>query len=512
MRASASTFSNRLNQLTGRQFEQLCRDLLVATGFTELDWLKGGSDEGRDLEGTIENQGLKWFFECKRYSRGIAVKDIADKVAWAEAEKADVLVILSNSHLTPSAKRWLKKRNDQRVSVLNWTDSVFELLCYSFPDVLAKHLSPLTTPESLCSGSFINEVLAPFLIARGGFETFVDFPFSTSAILQDAQIAVEREFAQMSHGLTEVSAELTEKLAQRMRASRNVLEALLQETEPAGADYQYLFSPEVRRRMLKRFCTEEAAAAFFRQNLWIDCYVCHRRRVAEKQLVANLYHEALDTLSSLFVHINDKSRVPFKTVRGRSSSSSTFRIPRKHEDDRLLDDIMEFERSIALALFETGNIKIDTYEGWQVVEAAVGVVIRRAFKRFRSEQATHDEFIRAVTDAFWQAFRASGLFQRTADADRAVLWNLIKAFFAGIAISGAAYSMWRMFTTMDPNAQQMAYNRISGAVDVHGKIEIDAFRRLLSSEAGDSQRIYDFFYSYIFHYVYNLDPWHDHYY
>lgn len=505
------SLADRLNRLGGDKFEHLCRDLLVALGFTDVDWLKGGPDEGRDLEASTQNHGLTWFFECKRYTHGIAVKDLADKVAWAEAEKADV--ILSNSHLTPSAKRWLTKDRKRSISIVNWTDSTFELLCYSFPEACRAHIGALAVPGPLRGRSFHDEVLAPFLIERGGFENFTSFPFSAAPLWEAAQRQVENAFAQLRERDTEGSRELCETLQRQVWASNDALESILQETAPAGADHNYMFSADVKRRLFKRFCTEEAAIAFFQRNLWADKYVGQQRRLAEKHVAANRHDEALDTLSSLWVYVNYKSEVPFKVVEGHSSSHSAYRVRRAPEDDRLIDDIMQFARSIALSHLGAGTTRIDTYEGWEIVTAAVDAVIRRAFKRYRDGETSHEQFLEEVNGAFWEVFQLSGVFsERAAHVNRMLLWNLIKGILLGISASGFIYSMWRMYTAMDPSAQEMAYREIKHNVDAQVESDINEFRRSIVSQQTDPERVYSQFYSYIFHYVFDLDAWHRHYY
>src|SRR5262249_33367292 len=157
------------------------------------------------------------------------------------------------------------------------------------------------------------------------------------------------------------------------------LEAIVQESAPKDAGHDFAFSADVKRSLFKRFCTEEAALAFFRRNLWIDKYVWQSRRRAESLAGVNDSSNALNILSSLSFYMNQKSEVPFKILEGRSSTHSAWRIIRQADDDRLIDDIMEFGRSIAIAQLETKLIRIDTYEGWELVESAVNAVVRRAF-------------------------------------------------------------------------------------------------------------------------------------
>lgn len=104
-----------LNNITPKGFENLCYDLLVNYNFENLIWRKGGSDNGRDIEGyfgfnnSISKVKTKWFFECKHYTKGVPPADLNSKIAWADAEKPDFLVFFISSYLTTGARTWLEK-------------------------------------------------------------------------------------------------------------------------------------------------------------------------------------------------------------------------------------------------------------------------------------------------------------------------------------------------------------------------------------------------------------------
>jgi Restriction endonuclease len=103
--------------LGDREFEDLCFQLLDKVGFINLTWRQGSGDQGRDLEGErLVNDELcgtyaeRWFFECKRYSKGVPVEKLHSKLAWADAESPDHLVFMISSYVSTSAREWLKKR------------------------------------------------------------------------------------------------------------------------------------------------------------------------------------------------------------------------------------------------------------------------------------------------------------------------------------------------------------------------------------------------------------------
>jgi ribosomal protein S8 len=102
--------------LSPKEFEELCFDLLDELGFKRLIWRQGGSDNGRDIQGVkevsagiVEPYEEVWFFECKRYEKGVPPDDLSSKVTWADAEKPKHLLFFISSYLTAGARDWLSK-------------------------------------------------------------------------------------------------------------------------------------------------------------------------------------------------------------------------------------------------------------------------------------------------------------------------------------------------------------------------------------------------------------------
>ncbi len=107
--------------LTPIQFEELCFDLLDELGFKRLVWRQGGADDGRDIQGVreispriVEPYEETWFFECKRYEKGVPPDDLSSKVTWADAEKPKHLVFLISSYITSGAREWLSKIEEDK--------------------------------------------------------------------------------------------------------------------------------------------------------------------------------------------------------------------------------------------------------------------------------------------------------------------------------------------------------------------------------------------------------------
>ena len=112
---------DQIGKLTPTQFENLTYDLLLSLGMKNLEWRTPGADGGRDIEGemficdfskiqTVE----KWHIECKRYTDSVPWPTIHEKVAYGDTQKADFLLLITNSMPSPACRDEIKKWNDQK--------------------------------------------------------------------------------------------------------------------------------------------------------------------------------------------------------------------------------------------------------------------------------------------------------------------------------------------------------------------------------------------------------------
>lgn len=104
------------NELSYDKFEELCFELLLKHGYSNLIWRLGGADNGRDIEGQINiNNSLigqyseYYFFECKKYEKGVSPEKLNSKIAWADAEKPNHLVFFISSYISNNCRVWLCK-------------------------------------------------------------------------------------------------------------------------------------------------------------------------------------------------------------------------------------------------------------------------------------------------------------------------------------------------------------------------------------------------------------------
>jgi len=143
----------RFEKLDWKDFEELCFDLLLKYQFHSLNWRQGGGDKGRDIQATFTvANGLigpyqeRWFVECKHYKKGVPQSEISSKIEWAEAEKADHLLILTSSYLTVAASEYLEKKRTNLPFGIHLIDGKnLKLRLLPFPDLIVKYFADDTT-------------------------------------------------------------------------------------------------------------------------------------------------------------------------------------------------------------------------------------------------------------------------------------------------------------------------------------------------------------------------------
>lgn len=99
-----------LLSLSPTKFENLTFDVVTALGLRNSVWRTPGSDLGRDIEGDYfisdlsgQYQRQRWYIECKRYTSSVDWPTIWNKISYAEAHVADILLFVTSSSLSPQA-------------------------------------------------------------------------------------------------------------------------------------------------------------------------------------------------------------------------------------------------------------------------------------------------------------------------------------------------------------------------------------------------------------------------
>lgn len=132
-----------------------------------VTWRTPGADGGRDIEGTIFERdfsgvqiGRKWYIECKRYTNSVDWPTIYGKIAYADSNQADVLLLCTSSLFTPTATTHVDNWNSTRkpLSIRLWPRHELELQLQQHPDLLLKYgMSDIpTTPGA----TFVSLALA----------------------------------------------------------------------------------------------------------------------------------------------------------------------------------------------------------------------------------------------------------------------------------------------------------------------------------------------------------------
>ena len=142
-----------IDHLTETEFEEFCFKLLGEVGFVNLDWRKGTgksaspADSGRDIVGqrqvTDDLDGSvhleTWFIDCKHYKRGVPPEKVAGLVAWANAERPDVALIIASNFLSNPCKDWIRRTIEQNrppFRIKYWERPVLERMVDARPDFL----------------------------------------------------------------------------------------------------------------------------------------------------------------------------------------------------------------------------------------------------------------------------------------------------------------------------------------------------------------------------------------
>ncbi|BAQ80695.1 MULTISPECIES: restriction endonuclease [unclassified Pseudomonas] len=110
-----------LLSLSPEQFESMAFDIVTMLGLRNTVWRTPGSDVGRDIEGDYfisdlsgQYQRQKWYVECKRYTGSVDWPTVWNKISYAEAQSADMLLFVTSSSLTPQAVDQVRIWNESR--------------------------------------------------------------------------------------------------------------------------------------------------------------------------------------------------------------------------------------------------------------------------------------------------------------------------------------------------------------------------------------------------------------
>jgi len=147
-------WNKKILELNSDRFEQLCYDLVDSMHPMDIEWLKGPADKGRDVRAKFlipqpdsTQKSSEWHFECKRYSNAIEVADLNSKIAWADANKPDVLVIVSNANISNHTRGWLDTiAKDKPYDIHKWDDIEFFKRLLNQPSIIEGYFPESSMP------------------------------------------------------------------------------------------------------------------------------------------------------------------------------------------------------------------------------------------------------------------------------------------------------------------------------------------------------------------------------
>ena len=90
-----------IDDLSGVEFEQYCKKLLLAHGFSHVDDTPKSGDRGIDL--IAEKDDIRYVIQCKRYAGNVGNKAVQEAYSGKGIYNADVAVVMTNSHFTAQA-------------------------------------------------------------------------------------------------------------------------------------------------------------------------------------------------------------------------------------------------------------------------------------------------------------------------------------------------------------------------------------------------------------------------
>ena len=138
------------------EFEEFCFSLLGELGFVNVDWRKGTglrsspADRGRDIEADLERTDVdgarhveRWFVDPKHYERGVPPEAVQGLLAWAQAERPHVVLVIASNFLSNPTKDYLRgyeHNNRPPFRIKHWEQPQLERLTAEKGDFLARYL------------------------------------------------------------------------------------------------------------------------------------------------------------------------------------------------------------------------------------------------------------------------------------------------------------------------------------------------------------------------------------
>lgn len=112
---------DKIGELNPFEFENFIFDCARAVGLKNVIWRTPGADGGRDIQGEAYSTDIsghelvqRWYIECKRYASSLDWPTVWNKIAYADVQGADVLLIATNSNPSPRCETEVEAWNSER--------------------------------------------------------------------------------------------------------------------------------------------------------------------------------------------------------------------------------------------------------------------------------------------------------------------------------------------------------------------------------------------------------------
>lgn len=138
-------------------FEEFCFELVSELdGFHNVEWRKGTpkqaspADQGRDILAEVERTEVDgsrhvetWFIDCKHYAKGIPPEAMQGLLAWAQAERPHVALVIASGFLSNPARDYLRsyeQNNRPPFRIKYWERPILDKLTRGNPELLDRFL------------------------------------------------------------------------------------------------------------------------------------------------------------------------------------------------------------------------------------------------------------------------------------------------------------------------------------------------------------------------------------
>lgn len=153
-------------QVSARDFQYLCCDILRRKQFISPIVRGRGGDGGRDIETsyvqelpTGDSQIEDYWVSCKRQKSDVAWADLAEDVSRADNATIERFLIMSNMGLSNNCLDEVEKWNkNKRTRIIDWAGKSFLDTLWQLPDVCEKYL-PSEKPPAIFSKEQPKEML-----------------------------------------------------------------------------------------------------------------------------------------------------------------------------------------------------------------------------------------------------------------------------------------------------------------------------------------------------------------